>query len=237
MVLLRYIKGLAKQRIILASASPRRFELLTNLGLVVEVEKSTFEENLDKSLYRNSPGDYARDTAMQKAIEVTSRILTAHMASAADSPGSVRLPSLIIAADTIVAHNGEILEKPRDEADAYRILRSLSGAKHQVYSGVALVVPQVSALGGSEAPPVVRSFSECTEVQFAELSDDEIHTYIRTGEPMDKAGAYGIQRLGGTFVTGIRGCFPNVAGFPIHRFAVELEKLILEGALVVEAER
>ncbi|KAG0593298.1 hypothetical protein KC19_1G319200 [Ceratodon purpureus] len=113
----------------------------------------------------------------------------------------------------------QVLEKPFDKDDAYRMLSSLSGQKHKVYTGVALVLPNASD-SAPGAPPLVKSFYEETEVEFAELEEEAILAYIASGEPMDKAGAYGIQGIGGSFVKCIHGCYFNIMGFPVHRYVV-----------------
>uniref|UniRef100_A0A0D6R862 Maf-like protein n=1 Tax=Araucaria cunninghamii TaxID=56994 RepID=A0A0D6R862_ARACU len=125
---------------------------------------------------------------------------------------------------------GNILEKPQDEKDAFNMLSSLSGCQHKVYTGVSLVLPPLIPDPKVRDPPVVRTFWEETKVEFANIEDVAIEAYINSGEPMDKAGAYGIQGIGGTFVKAIVGCFFNVMGFPVHRFAVEIDQLIKAGA-------
>ncbi|OQR82555.1 septum formation protein Maf [Achlya hypogyna] len=190
-------------RIVLASQSPRRLELLTNLGLRFEVIPSTFEENLDKAAFP-SPEHYVIENAKQKALEVARRLAT-----------DARLPDLVIGCDTVVVHDGKILEKPKDEADALRMLRALSGATHQVFSGVALCTGASTHL-----------FSHVTQVKFLTLQDQTIHDYIATGEPMDKAGAYGIQSGGRAFVESVDGCMNNVIGFPVDRFCAELNAVL-----------
>ncbi|OQR92667.1 dynein heavy chain, partial [Thraustotheca clavata] len=179
-------------RIILASQSPRRHELLTNLGLRFEVVPSTFEENLDKSKFP-TPEDYVIENAKQKALEVFERLNCN--------------ADLVIGCDTVVVHDGKILEKPKDEADAFQMLRFLSNSTHQVYSGVALCTPSTTHV-----------FGHVTQVHFLPLDDRTILDYIATGEPMDKAGAYGIQSGGRAFVKNVEGCMNNVIGFPIDRF-------------------
>jgi len=127
---------------------------------------------------------------------------------------------IVIGSDTIVTHGGVIYEKPADDEDAFRILSVLSGNIHRVYSGVSIILR-------TDTDQVTRvSFSEGTDVQFASLSDAVIRGYIRTGEPMDKAGGYGIQGRGCSLVQGITGDYFNVMGFPAHRFAVELTRLL-----------
>eukprot|EP00898_Chlorokybus_atmophyticus_P006311 jgi/Chlat1/6681/Chrsp49S06167 len=220
MVLIQYMPQLAKKRIVLASASPRRQEILRGLGLPIEVIKSTFEETLAKSAYKNG-GDYAVETATHKAIDVASRTL----ASSRDRP-----PDLIIAADTVVEYEGLYLEKPADEVEAVQMLTRLSGSRHVVHTGVALMLP-AAADPKVGKPPLLQTFYESTEVQFAPLDAATIRAYVASKEPMDKAGCYGIQGVGGSFVKSINGCYFNVVGFPTHRFCVELEKLIKAGHL------
>lgn len=214
-MLIQHVPLLCSKRIVLASASPRRSELLRGLGLTVEVLPSSFEENLDKSAFAN-PGEYATQTATHKAFEVSRRTLQG--------------TDLIIAADTVVELHAQVLEKPRDKDDAYRMLSSLSGQKHKVYTGVALVLPN-SSDPAPGASPLLKSFYEETEVEFAELEEEAILAYIASGEPMDKAGAYGIQGIGGSFVKCIHGCYFNIMGFPVHRFSVEVDRLVKSGAI------
>ncbi|KAH9288558.1 hypothetical protein KI387_032675, partial [Taxus chinensis] len=205
-MLIQHLPVLSSKRIILASGSPRRAELLRGLGLKIEIVPSTFAENLEKSAYSN-PGEYAAETAMCKAIDVTRNILQLY--------GGKR-PDLVIGADTVVELNGKILEKPQDEKDAFNMLSSLSGCQHKVYTGVSLVLSPFIPDPKVGDPPVVRTFWEETKVEFANIEDAAINAYVNSGEPMDKAGAYGIQGIGGTFVKSIFGCFFNVMGFPIH---------------------
>ncbi|CAI5988131.1 unnamed protein product [Closterium sp. NIES-65] len=154
--------------------------------------------------------DYAAETATHKAIEVSSKALRDAQATG-EAP-----PTLVIAADTVVEIDGELLEKPVSKEDAIRMLLLLSGRKHRVFTGVALVLPAVTdpLIGRS---PLLRSFHECTQVEFASLSQAEVEAYVATGEPMDKAGGYGIQGLGGCLVKAINGCYFNVMGLPLNR--------------------
>ena len=139
-------------------------------------------------------------------------------------------PALVVGGDTVVSMGAKILEKPRDRAEAVEMLTELSGTTHTVWSGVALVhLPS----GGSKGPSVV-VFAEKTEVTFADLPAATIEAYVNTGEPMDKAGGYGIQAAGGQFVAGISGCFYNVMGFPMHKFAANLARLVDAGFVVSE---
>lgn len=179
-------------KIILASASPRRAEILRNAGIPFE----TLAEIIDES---RRPGelraDYVRRVALTKARAA---------ASGQRDPGD----SLLIGADTVVVAGDEILGKPESAADARRMLRLLSGTEHEVHTGLAVI----RRPGAMEA--VVE---EVTRVTFAALSDDDIEAYIATNEPFDKAGAYGIQGLGGRYVTRIDGCYFNVMGLPLAR--------------------
>ena len=201
--------------LVLASGSPRRKEILNDvLGLDVQVVPSTFAEDLDKSTF--TPASYVQENARIKALEVWAQLRgTADAAS---------VPDLVIGGDTVVSLDGSILEKPRDREHAISMLGGLSGSTHKVYSGVALVYRRPGAAPGAE--PSVLCFAEETDVTFAPLSSETIAAYVDSGEPMDKAGGYGIQAAGGQFVSGITGCFYNVMGFPMHRFAAELVRLL-----------
>ena len=179
---------------ILASASPRRRELLTQVGLEFEVMVSDADENIEESL---SPDELVKRLSMIKAAAVKEEL------SAKGADGN----SAVIGADTVVFHKGEILGKPKDEEDAFRMLKSLSGDTHSVYTGVTILL-------GDETI----TFANETKVVFDTISDEEIKRYIASKEPMDKAGAYGIQGLGGAFVTSIEGEYANVVGFPIGEF-------------------
>mmetsp|Transcript_27123 Transcript_27123/g.82208 ORF Transcript_27123/g.82208 Transcript_27123/m.82208 type:complete len:176 (-) Transcript_27123:315-842(-) len=168
------------------------------------------------------PHEYVQRTAHGKALEVYRRLVRM-----GEAP-----PRLVIGADTVVVADGCVLEKPADEAAAALMLSSLSGRSHEVCTGVSLIYGQAPRGPGAEspsnnagegAPQHEHNFVEVTAVDFCELSTQAIERYIASGEPMDKAGSYGIQGLGGTFVTGIRGCYHNVVGFPIHRFCKELD--------------
>ncbi|MEA5039050.1 MAG: Maf family protein [Clostridiaceae bacterium] len=169
--------------LILASGSPRRKQLL---GLITD-KFDVRPTGCDETLLCADPDKRVLELALRKAH------------AAALLPGDA-----ILAADTIVALDGEILEKPSDEADAYRMLRLLSGRTHTVYTGVAVRTEET-----------VKSFCQKTDVTFWELDDAFIDAYIRSGEPMDKAGAYGIQGRGALLVQNIEGDFFNVMGLPV----------------------
>lgn len=191
---------LRQKRIILASQSPRRSEILKMMDLPFDCHPSKFSEDLPKDAFA-TPNAYAIATAKEKALDVGREL-------------SLNPPNLIIASDTIVVLDGAVLEKPESEGDAFRMLRALSGRQHTVCTAVAL-----------KAGDTWRCFCEESRVWFSELSDDMISAYIKTGEPMDKAGAYGIQGKGGAFVSKIDGCFFSVMGLPMHSLAKEVRHL------------
>ena len=198
---LAQLASIQAAHIVLASASPRRIEILNHvLKLEAEVLPSTFEEDLDKGL---TPAEYVQETAMGKAHEVAARF-----------PGR----SLIVGADTVVVSGDAILEKPKDAAAARAMLGSLSGSTHSVCTGVALVYSDGST----------RRFVETTRVTFATLSADCIESYIESGEPFDKAGGYGIQGRAGAFVQRVDGCYYNVVGFPLNRLSREIAAFLAE---------
>ena len=185
--------------LILASASPRRRELLTMLGLDFKVIPAVGEEIQAEG---RAPGETVCAISRAKAEEIEKKSVSGDM---------------IIAADTVVYLDGEILGKPRDKEDAFRMLKRLSGRAHEVYTGVTVL-----ADGGRT------SEYERTLVYFRELSDREIHAYIATGEPMDKAGAYGAQGLGSLLVERIDGDFFNVMGLPLCRLSKILSGMGVE---------
>ena len=183
--------------IILASQSPRRRELLAQVGLKQFIIRPALgEEKADPSLL---PAQLVEELSRCKAREVAGR----------SDPGD-----LIIAADTVVAVEARVLGKPRSREEAREMLRLLSGREHTVYSGVTL------CRGGQ-----MRTGHEATAVRFRSLSPEEIDAYLSSGEPMDKAGAYGIQGLGALLVEGIRGDYSNVVGLPLCRLGQMLKEL------------
>ncbi|KAI9009095.1 N-acetylserotonin O-methyltransferase-like protein-like protein [Hyaloraphidium curvatum] len=203
---------LAHTRVVLASASPRRKQILEGIGIAAEVVPSTFPETLDKAAFA-SPAGYVLATAEGKGKEVLERVAAA---------GGE--PPLVVAADTIVVLGNEILEKPESPEAAMDMLSRLSGRSHTVLTAVVLLHPDPRAPGG---PPLKSAFVEETEVFFAELSEQEVEAYVATGEPMDKAGGYGYQTgAGSLLVERINGCHYNVVGFPTHRFARELRHFL-----------
>ncbi|MFZ3588328.1 Maf family protein [Bacillus sp. DJP31] len=182
------------QHLILASSSPRRKELLTNLGITFEVSSSSIEEIVDPSA---TPVENVLSLAQQKAMEVAKRFPS----------------SYVIGADTMVTLGSIILGKPKNEEDAFRMLKLLSGVTHSVLTGVSIVKDAKAT-----------SFYVGTDVTFWELTDEEIHRYIETREPFDKAGSYGIQGLGSLFVKEIKGDYFSVVGLPISTLLRELKQ-------------
>jgi septum formation protein len=196
-------------RIILASGSPRRKELLKLLGLDFTVIPAEGEEQT----HADAPADIVQDLALRKAQEVYDR-------SAVPAGTEPESDVLVIGSDTVVARDRTILGKPADEEDAYRMLSMLQNRVHQVYTGVAL-------LGQVRGRKVRRIFYESVDVTFYPMTDREIRDYIHTGEPMDKAGSYGIQGGGGLFVKSIRGDYNTVVGLPAARLYQELKEILL----------
>lgn len=176
-----------EKKIILASKSPRRKELLSEMGITFDIYSKVIEEHLDPDV---EPARAVEKLAEEKAQAVFDECLDA----------------IVIGADTVVCVDHEILGKPKDREDAQRMLEKLSGSTHQVIGGVALL---------SKEKRIV--FSCVTTVHFYELSEEQILAYIDSNEPMDKAGAYGIQGLGKQFVEGIEGDYFNVVGLPVSR--------------------
>lgn len=185
--------------IILASGSPRRKELLGQMGLSFRVVVSDADETVDKTL---PPADQVTLISRRKAEAVAAEV-------GADA--------LVIAADTVVTLDGVVMGKPHSVEEAVQMLAALQGKTHQVYTGLTL-------RRGSRVETCV----ECTAVTFRPMNSREISAYVASGEPMDKAGAYGIQGLGGMFVEGIRGDYFNVMGLPICRLSTLLKSFGVE---------
>lgn len=181
-------------KIVLASASPRRKQILENAGFEVTVRVSEADETL--------PDDISPD----RAVELLAKI----KANAVER----KKDELVIAADTVVVLDGKILGKPRDEKEAFEMLSALSAGSHKVYTGVCIIYNEKEEI-----------FSDQTEVEFYKLTEKEINDYISTGEPMDKAGAYGIQGKGCMFVKGIKGDYFNVMGLPIAKIGQKIKKM------------
>lgn len=186
------------KKIILASASPRRKELLLNAGVQFEVRPGNGEEYITS----HKPEEVVKELSEQKALS----------AVFPTEEGTV-----IIGSDTIVSFEGKILGKPSDEEDAVQTLLMLQGNTHQVYTGVTVLEYKAGCWEK-------HVFAECTDVTFYPVSEKEIRDYVKTGEPMDKAGSYGIQGLFGTYVKSITGEYSNVVGLPVGRLFYETKK-------------
>lgn len=199
-------------QIILASASPRRKELLEQIGLEFEICPAKGEEVITTTI----PEEVVQELSRQKAEEVAAMVN-----SYGEQHKEIMTPQdlLVIGADTIVAAEGKILGKPKDEDEAFHMLSMLSGKAHSVYTGVTFLFVDKSGKAGAY------SFYEKTDVVMKEMSELEIKRYIATGEPMDKAGAYGIQGRCAIYVEKINGDYNNVVGLPVARIYKELQKL------------
>jgi len=190
-------------RLVLASSSPRRRELLGSLGLNFEIIKPDVDEeafNLDHLV----PADVVKFLSRTKAQEVFKH----------------NTDALVIGSDTIVVLDGKVFGKPKDEEDAFRMLNALQGSVHEVYSGITVFNPDEN----DEFPPLA-SDALCTKVTMRPLTPEEIRTYIATGEPMDKAGAYAIQGYGSTLIEKIDGCYFNVVGMSLYLLERLFEQL------------
>jgi len=193
-MLFSLIENLEKVDIILASASPRRFELLKTMGLEFKVIVSKVHED---SIDPNNLIDGVTANARRKGLDVA----TQHPYD------------LVICADTVVVTDSVILGKPRDENEAFRMLQELSGKTHRVITAFGLIFQKYEKSLFDQ---------EITEVTFRTLHEDEIWAYINTGEPMDKAGAYAIQGQGAVLIEKIQGCYFNVVGFPLTKFYLRI---------------
>lgn len=184
---------------VLASASARRQELLHRIISDFDIEVSDFDENT--VLFNGNVDEYVINLAKGKAINTRKKLHN---------------NAIIIGGDTVVVLNNKILGKPKNEEDAYRMLKELSGKTHNVYSGIVVINMYNNKIEESAIH---------TEVKMGTLTDKEILDYIKTGEPFDKAGAYGIQGYGGVFVEEIKGCFYNVVGLPLNLLHKMLNKV------------
>lgn len=183
------------KKIILASSSPRRRELLQTAGLEFEIDVKEVDESIPEGTL---PAEAAKITAAKKAAAVA----------------GTHKNDIVIGADTIVVAGGKILGKPKDEADAEAMLKMLSGIEHEVITGVCILCGETS-----------QSFAQISKVKFYDLTDDEIKSYVATREPMDKAGAYGIQGRGCTLVERIEGDYFNIVGLPVAEVYRRINKL------------
>ena len=186
------------KNLILASASPRRAELLRLIGLDFQVIPSTIKED---GIDAQDPASHVLQLSLAKAKDVASKVAE----------------GLVVGADTIVVLDGEILGKPKDEIEATAMLNRLSGRTHKVFTGFSIIENS----GGNSI-----SDFETTKVHFRTLNDWEIDSYVKTQNPMDKAGAYGIQDQSAVFADKIEGCFYNVVGFPLTKFYLTFLQII-----------
>ena len=200
-------------KIILASGSPRRKQLLTQTGFEFEICISQCEEKITS----HDPKKVCMELSLQKALDVASMIKAYNQKH--DDIASDR-DLIIIGADTIVAIDDEILGKPKDDDEAVQMLKKLSGKEHDVYTGVSFVFMSSDGRVGEH------SFYERTGVSVYDLDDDEIRDYVDSGEPLDKAGAYGIQGSFAKYIKEISGDYFNVVGLPVARLYHELKELL-----------
>jgi len=187
------------KKIILASQSPRRKELLEKMGLEFDIITSEVEENIENGAYSK---ELVESLALEKALDVSVKIKSS---------------ALVIGADTVVVLDGIILGKPKDKEDAVRILSLLSGRTHMVVTSIAIIDTEKDT-------KTVESVE--SKVTFKELCSEEIEDYIATGEPMDKAGAYGIQGYASSFITSICGCYTNVVGISTYKLSEMFKKMV-----------
>ena len=191
-------------KFVLASGSPRRKELLEQLGMQFEISSAHGEEIITKE----QPWEIVEELSMQKATEVADRYEAEH---------GVQENTVVIGADTIVAYGAEIMGKPKSRQHAIEMLSELQGHVHQVYTGVTLII-----MTGKDRKLIC--FHEKTEVEMYPMTQAQIEAYVSTGEPMDKAGAYAIQGKCAAYIKGICGEYNNVVGLPIARLSQELSK-------------
>ena len=190
-----------KSKIILASGSPRRKELLLQIGIVPEIIVSHVEEKITSDV----PAEVVMSLAEQKAVDVAKEM----------PEGTV-----ILGSDTVVAADGKIPGKPKSHEEAYEMIRRLAGRSHQVYTGVCLVKKGPEG----EADTVV-SFYDETDVNVSPMTEKEIREYADSEEPMDKAGSYAVQGFFARYIDGLKGSYANVMGLPVHLVYQELKKL------------
>lgn len=192
---------MGKSKIILASGSPRRKELLLQIGIVPEIIVSHVEEKITSDV----PAEVVMSLAEQKAVDVAKEM----------PEGTV-----ILGSDTVVAADGKILGKPKSHEEAYEMIRRLAGRSHQVYTGVCLVKKGPEG----EADTVVSFYGE-TDVNVSPMTEKEIREYADSEEPMDKAGSYAVQGFFARYIDGLKGSYANVMGLPVHLVYQELKKL------------
>lgn len=188
-------------KIVLASASPRRLELLRQIGFEPEVKVSHVEETVTSHV----PGHVVMELASRKAMDVAN----------GEDAGT-----LVIGSDTVVAVDGKILGKPCDHEEAAQMIANLEGRAHQVYTGVCMVL-----CGGAEEQHRTVTFFDETDVEIYPMTKEEIYEYAMLEEPMDKAGAYAVQGFFGRYIKGLKGSYANVMGLPISMLYQEMKKL------------
>ncbi|MBQ7972038.1 MAG: septum formation protein Maf [Lachnospiraceae bacterium] len=195
-------------KFILASASPRRKELLTQIGMNFTVQVSEAEESADTT----DPAEYVMQLSFLKAEDVAGKIPVMY-----DAPG-IDQDFVVIGSDTVVAAEGEIMGKPVDDEDAARMLRKLAGNTHQVYTGVTLFCFRNGRLERN-------TFYEKTDVTMYDMTEEDIKDYVSSGECRDKAGSYAIQGLCAAYIKSIQGEYASVVGLPVARICYELKKM------------
>jgi len=206
-----FTKLLDGKRFILASSSPRRAEILRQAKVDFEV---IFPENIKESNISTDPVSHVLELSKRKTENVAKKV--SEFVIKTQNRGSIGKDSLLLGADTIVVLNGEILGKPKDIEDAFRILKKLSGKEHKVYTGITLL--------DKKNGKILNGY-QLTKVKFNQLKDEEIEKYIKSGEPLDKAGAYGIQGMGNFLVERIEGDLDNVIGLPLRKLKELLTKI------------
>lgn len=199
---------MTEKTIILGSASPRRRELLAQIGAEFEVRVSNKEE----VYHSNVPEEIVKELALMKAENVAEKL-------AEENPAGAVKSTVVIGADTIVVLDGKILGKPADEADAVRMLSSLQGRRHDVYTGVAVLDYD------ENGEKRVYNYPVGTAVYVNEMTEEEIRAYVETKDPLDKAGAYGIQGRFAAHIDRIEGDYYNVVGLPVSRVYRTLREL------------
>ena len=211
---------MSRYQLILGSSSPRRVDLLRQIGLTFQIVKPETDEIIQEG---ESPEDYALRNSREKALWVDQNVIAPSRSTGSDK-------TVIISADTIVVIDGKTLEKPLHHEDARRMLKCLSGRTHTVITGVTLLGPSKPGIRTSppntdlETSRHMISFNVHTNVTLKHLSDAEISSYIRSGEPLDKAGAYAAQGVGSYMVERIEGSYANVVGLPVCDVVKKLDE-------------
>lgn len=196
-------------KLILGSSSKPRKAVFEQLGIPFTVMVSSFEENLDKSVFAHDFTEYPLATSREKSKDLVARI------------GQVRVPTVLVTCDTVVLRDKQhIIEKPADHSHAVELLQSLSGTQHEVVTGVVVSLITPDGLHQIE-------FKSITSVSFAQLSKEVIEAYVASGEPFNKAGGYGIQGLGELLIEDVRGSFTNVIGIPLRGVSSAIADLLL----------